>query len=214
MDVVGIDLSGPSNVADTAVARFLVTRRGLVLRDCVIGADDAAIAALLRRTVRRGDLVLGLDAPLSYNDGGGDRPADRLLRRRAVAAGLRAGTVMPPTLTRMAYLTLRGLAVARMATAIGGPRARIVEVHPGAALVLRGAPSSAVRALKESAAARRAILAWLERQGVGAVAGRGDLGDHFVAACAAALAAWKWHAGDAAWLHPAEPPQHPHDVAC
>jgi predicted nuclease with RNAse H fold len=214
MDVVGIDLSGPSNVADTAVAHFRVARGGLRLCERVLGADDAAIAALLRRTDPRADLVVGLDAPLSYNDGGGDRPADRRLRRGAVESGLRAGSVMPPTLTRMAYLTLRGMAVARMATAIVGPRVRVVEVHPGATLALRGAPPAAVRGLKGSAAARRTILAWLEDQGLRAVAGRGDPGDHFVAACAAALAAWKWGAGAAAWIHPADPPQHPFDVAC
>lgn len=214
MDIVGIDLSGPSNVADTAVALFRTARRGIRLRERLLRADDASIAALLQRSATGSDLVVGLDAPLSYNDGGGDRPADRLLRARAVQAGLRAGSVMPPTLTRMAYLTLRGMTVARLAMAIGGPRTRIVEVHPGAACALRGAPIDAVRDLKRCPVARGALLEWLEGQGLEAVAGRADPGDHFVAACAAALAAWKWHSGAAAWMHPADPPWHPFDVAC
>ena len=40
--------------------------------------SGAAIAAVLDGQ------TVGLDAPLSYNDGGGDRPADRLLRARRV----------------------------------------------------------------------------------------------------------------------------------
>ena len=99
MDVIGIDLSGPCNAADTAVAAFRANGRRLVLQERLVGADDAAIAALIARARPDADLVVGLDAPLSYNDGGGDRPADRLLRARAVAAGLLPGSIMPPTLT-------------------------------------------------------------------------------------------------------------------
>jgi len=88
MDVIGIDLSGPSNAADTATTAFRAGGHMLVLQEPVVGADDAAIAALISRARPAGDLVVGLDAPLSYNDGGGDRPADRLLRARAIAAGL------------------------------------------------------------------------------------------------------------------------------
>jgi predicted RNase H-like nuclease len=88
MDVIGIDLSGPCNAADTAVAAFRSNGRSLVLQERLLGADDAAIAALIARARPDADLVVGLDAPLSYNDGGGDRPADRLLRARAIAAGL------------------------------------------------------------------------------------------------------------------------------
>ena len=80
LDVIGIDLSGPCNAADTAVAAFRANGRRLVLQERLVGADDAAIAALIARTRPDADLVVGLDAPLSYNDGGGDRPADRLLR--------------------------------------------------------------------------------------------------------------------------------------
>jgi len=99
MDVIGIDLAGPCNAADTAVAAFRANGRSLVLQERLVGADDATIAALIARARPDANLVVGLDAPLSYNDGGGDRPADRLLRARAVAAGLLPGSIMPPTLT-------------------------------------------------------------------------------------------------------------------
>ncbi|MEI8367382.1 MAG: DUF429 domain-containing protein [Planctomycetia bacterium] len=214
MDVIGIDLSGPCNAADTAIAAFRVSGPALVLQERLVGADDAAIATLISRARPDVDLVVGLDAPLSYNDGGGDRPADRLLRGRAVAARLLPGSIMPPTLTRMAYLTLRGITVARIVATTTGARARIVEIHPGAACVLRGAPVGIVRALKSSAAARHELLRWLEGAGLEGIGGGPDPGDHFVAACAAALAAWKWSLGDPAWIHPADPPWHPHDMAC
>jgi hypothetical protein len=50
MDVIGIDLAGPCNAADTAVAAFRANGRGLVLQERLVGADDAAIAALIGRT--------------------------------------------------------------------------------------------------------------------------------------------------------------------
>jgi predicted nuclease with RNAse H fold len=131
-----------------------------------------------------------------------------------VAAGLIPGSIMPPTLTRMAYLTLRGITVARIVATIAGARARIVEVHPGAACVLRGAPVEIVRALKSSAAARHELLRWLEGEGLEGIGSGPDPGDHFVAACAAALAAWKWSLGAPAWIHSADPPWHPYDMAC
>jgi hypothetical protein len=97
---------------------------------------------------------------------------------------------------------------------IAGARARIVEVHPGAACVLRGAPIEIVRALKSSAAARQELLRWLEGEGLEGIGSGADPGDHFVAACAAALAAWKWSLGAPAWIHSADLPWHPYDMAC
>jgi hypothetical protein len=41
-----------------------------------------------------------------------------------------------------------------------------------------------------------------------------DTSDHFVAACAAALAGWQWAAAKPAWCYPAQPPEHPYDFAC
>ena len=37
---------------------------------------------------------------------------------------------------------------------------------------------------------------------------------HFVAACAAALAAWHWQKGTSSWLAKAQLPWHPFDFAC
>jgi len=215
MYTVGIDLSGPRNREDTVLAFFAPGENGASLRlvKSVHGASDSEIVQEITTllTPDAAPPVIGIDAPLSYNEGGGDRPADADLRRRIVAAGLASGSVMPPTLTRMAYLTLRGVCVARtLGMSLPVPPA-VVEVHPGAAMVLRGAPSDAVRSMKTSAPGRRRLLRWLEEEGLKGVTDGSGSSDHYVAACAAALSAWKWNAGNPAWIQPADPPHHPFD---
>jgi predicted nuclease with RNAse H fold len=215
MKVLGIDLSGPGNSADTVCALFTERSEGLELIESLHGASDQDIVALAERLKGKEPCVVGLDAPLSYNPGGGDRPADRALRQKIMAQGLAAGSVMPPTLTRMVYLTLRGVTVARLLAEGGGAGLRIAEVHPGAALVLGGAPLASVKAFKNEPAARRQLLGWLSRQGLQqGVCSEADPSDHYVAACACALAAWKWARGDSAWRWSAAPPHHPYDFVC
>ena len=211
--VLGLDLAGPGNREATVAAGFTARGGGLALLFLEQGLDDGGLLDLVRARVPAGaPLVAGLDAPLSYNPGGGDRPGDRALRRVLAAAGLAPGTVMPPTLTRMVYLTLRGLAVARLLQAVH-PDPRIVEVHPGGVLALRGAPAAAVRALKNDAGSRAALVARLGDLGLADLPA-GGLSDHAVAACAAALGAWDWSRGAARWSHPADPPLHPFPYAC
>jgi predicted nuclease with RNAse H fold len=207
--VLGLDLAGPANAGDTAAALCRTVDGRLELVTSVRGLTDADIAALLPPD---GDLVAGLDAPLSYQPGGGDRAGDRELRARLRALGLPGGTVMAPTMTRMAYLTLRGIAVARLITGLR-PAARIVEVHPAGALAMRGAPIADVREMKRSSGARGRLIAWLDRRLTGPGLA-GDAGDHEVAAAAAALAAWDWSRGRPAWSQAAEPPHHPFAYAC
>ena len=100
---------------------------------------------------------------------------------------MRSGSVMAPTMTRMSYLTLRGISVGRLLKSIPEVPPRIVEVHPGAALPLRGAPVDAVKAFKKDKDSRGQHLQWLAQQGVDAAANE-SASDHYVAACAAALA--------------------------
>lgn len=210
--IIGIDLSGPSNAKDTAVvvAEGNATELRVVESRC--GASDAEILVHVRRAAR--PLVVALDAPLSYQDGGGDRPADRELRKRIVAAGMRSGSVMTPTMTRMAYLTLRGIAVARLVAGAGGSDVRVVEVHPGASMALRGAPIDAVRSFRADPAAGARLLEWLGTQGVIGLRAETTVRSHEVAAAAAVLAGWRWSIDRAAWCWPAEGPMHPFDFAC
>ena len=207
-DLIGIDLAGPTNAADTAIARLRVEGAGLRLIELERGLDDTA---LLSRVDTWGETpIVGLDAPLSYRPGGGDREAERALRA-AVRGMLPSGTVMAPTMTRMAYLTLRGISVARLILALR-PSARIVEVHPAAHLALSGAPAADVRAWKSDAAARQRIVRWLSRHDVTDLPSHA-LVDHDLAALAAARAAWSWSEGRSHVHVPARPPLHPFDVS-
>ena len=211
--VIGVDLSGPTNTADTAIVHFAVDGHGLRLLEYATGASDEILLALSLRAVAQGPVVFGLDAPLSYNQGGGYRPGDKALSRVAVELGLPASSVMAPTMTRMAYLTLRGITVARLLETVAPPP-RIAEVHPGLTLVLNGAPVADVRNLKRSADARQRLLGWLDTQGLGGVTNLESASDHLVAACAAAFGAWRWADGRCKWLVSAQVPFHPYDYAC
>lgn len=211
--VIGIDLSGPRNVADTCVSVFEWRFEGLFFREVVHGADDGQIFDLLSHMAAGQSVVVGIDAPLSYQPGGGDRPSDTELRRLAMKKG-RVG-VMPPTLIRMVYLTLRGIALTReLETLHPHLELRIVEVHPGASMLLRGAAAGDVAAFKRDPTARLHLMEWLKEKGLKGLPRPAEPTDHFIAACAAALAAWHWSSGSAAWCHPAQPPVHPYDFAC
>lgn len=211
---VGVDLSGPSNPSETGVAWFREDGARLVYAGSQVGADDPCLVGLIASLSARSEVIVGLDGPLSYNPQGGDRERDRELRTRAVRAGLPPGSVMAPTLTKMAYLTLRGMGVARCLEKLAPKPPRIVEVHPAAALALRGADVRSVRRLKKDALARLQILQFLEEQRLERASAVGTTSDHLIAACAAVLAAWRWAWGDAVWIAKAEPPYHPYDFAC
>ncbi len=214
MEILGIDLSGPKNVEDTHVAVVAERGKSLYFLRWLHGADDRLILECAANLGRSGPVVVGIDAPLSYNPGGGDRPSDVELRRLVKDRG-GGVAIMPPTMIRMVYLTLRGLALARMLESLVPTiDLRIVEVHPGAALLLRGAPPQHLRALKRDAGSRARLLDWLEGQGLIDAPRGAEMPDHFVMACAAALAARDWFRGTPAWRFPAQPPTHPYDFAC
>jgi uncharacterized protein len=214
MKIVGVDLSGPTNTAETALVWFRVEGDELIYEGSQVGATDGEIYELALSLAARSDLIFGIDAPLSYQPGGGDRLADTELRRNLIHAGLPSGVVMAPTMTRMAYLTLRGISIARFLSELTLNNIKIVEVHPAGSMVLRGADSQTIRGMKTHIEARKQLLTWIEEQ---RVTGAGQLNpdsSHLVAACASALAAWKWSIGDTVWIKTAAPPFHPFDFAC
>lgn len=214
MKAVGVDLSGPSNAGDTAVV--ILTSAGERLRHIgsMQGAADDRIFESVSDLAGNDLVVVGLDAPLSYNIGGGDREADTELRSRIKQHDMPPGSVMAPTAPRMVYLTLRGLALSRALDTIGTPRVKVVEVHPGATLALRGARIEHIRNMKHDVGSRMSLLKWLEGHGLEGVAAAQNPSDHYVAACAAALAAWSWHINRPVWVATARPPHYPYDFAC
>lgn len=215
MYVVGVDLSGPANPENTAVAVFQDQGERLEYQALLPSATDAVLFEEIQRRLAVADVCVGLDAPLSYGSKGGQRESDAALRAKAIQAGLLPGSIMAPTAPRMAYLTLRGLAVARGMQLLPGPgRLRVVETHPGAALALGGAPVDAVRGFRDSQADRDRLVRWLGDQGLRGVECEFVTTDHSLAACAAAWATWRWNRGQANWVFRADPPHHPFDFAC
>jgi predicted nuclease with RNAse H fold len=214
MKMVGIDLSGPRNFADTCLVSFEERGEEIHLMDVREGADDDQILEAIRSLGRKERIVVGIDAPLSYNSKGGDRPSDLELRRLVKSQGGRVG-IMPPTMIRMVYLTLRGIQQTRFLELLKPQyQLEIVEVHPGACMILRGADAEDVRKFKSEPSARGRLLDWLETKGVKGICNPEFITDHYVAACAAALAAWQWSLGESAWCFASNPPHHPYDFAC
>ncbi len=214
MIFVGIDLSGPANCLETALAWFEKRDSTLQYLNSMVGADDRGIFNLVSDMLRTREAVIGLDTPLSYNIGGGDCDRDSQLRELIIDVGLPPGSVMAPTMTRMSYLTLRGISVARSLESIEPRTPRIVEVHPAASLGLRGASVRDIKRFKEDASARLNILRFLEDHGLDRVGNVGITSHHLISACAGALSAWAWGSGNAVWIAKAEPPYHPYDFAC
>ena len=213
MIYIGMDLSGPSNIKDTAIAVFEEDAHNeLICIRAVTGIDDIDVMNLINELKVKDSLAAGLDSPLSYNNRGGDRPGDTELRKKLTKAGMLSGSVMVPTFNRMVYLTLRGISIARMLKQIC-PGIKIAEIHPGGAMVLRGAPVEDVKGIKSSMDSRINLLNWLDGQGLKNFPKEKPI-DHFVAACACALGVWKWTKNEAIWIHPAEAPIHPFDYVC
>ncbi|WP_071394841.1 DUF429 domain-containing protein [Bacillus tuaregi] len=221
MRVMGIDLSGPSNHKDTALAVFEGQKGQLQFVKSRSHLSDEEILKEISDQAQLGEVIIGIDAPLSYEDGGGDRESDRALRKFIVGIGMKPGSIMPPTLNRMVYLTLRGIKLSReiAAQVKSSPHPiSIVEVHPGSVI---GSRLSAidfdyVLTYKQDVKVRNLLLGWFELQQLLGIPLSVAEQSHSIDACAAALGAWHWK--DAAftptWSFPAKPPLHPYDFCC
>ncbi len=214
MRIVGIDLSGPRNFADTCLVSFEERAEEIHLADVREGANDDQLLEAVSTLGQKERIIVGIDAPLSYNPKGGERASDSDLRRFVHAQGGRVG-IMPPTMIRMVYLTLRGLQLTRLLERLKPQYTlEIVEVHPGACMLLRGADRDDVRQFKSESRARGRLLGWLETKGLKGIQRAETMSDHYVAACAAALGAWQWSLGKSVWRFASNLPHHPYDFAC
>jgi len=211
MEIIALDLSGPSNVADTALTHLRVSEDGETdLVDVELGVSDEAV----RRRVNGvdGAVVLGMDAPLSYAPGGGLREMDRALRDALAARGFERNYVMAPTMTRMVYLTVRGMTIARFFS--NTESIRIMEVHPIAALLWRGIREADARQLKDSAESRERVAARIRESMVSDLPISAADSDHVICSAAAAVAARDAADGVAGWRYDDESPHHPFPLVC
>ncbi|WP_419887483.1 DUF429 domain-containing protein [Neobacillus niacini] len=219
MRIIGIDLSGPSNPQHTVLAVFELQDGELTFLKLRRSIGDLEILEEIQEQSQIDEVVIGMDAPLSYQDGGGDRLGDKQLRQFIVSLGMKSGSIMPPTYNRMVYLTLRGIKLTREIENLKSKHPiSIVEVHPGAVIGSRilSKDLAYVLTYKQDMSSRSFIKNWLGEQHVTQLPAFIDEESHMIDACAAALGAWHWKdsSHQPKWLLPANPPLHPYDFCC
>lgn len=67
--VIGLDLSGPTNIQDTCLATAEIQVSDLILTDIKTQVGDTAVLEAAARLIHTDHLIVGMDAPLSYNPG-------------------------------------------------------------------------------------------------------------------------------------------------
>lgn len=217
MQYIGLDLSGPSNTKDTVLVHFEKQGDKLYYEQHETPVNDHALLTYVESIASRDSVTIGIDAPLSYEDGGGDRESDRSLRSFITELGMKGASIMPPTMMRMVYLSLRGIRITREIERLSTPyEIHLVEVHPGAALGARMENIDDVLYYKQDHSIRKRIRTWFDSQQMLGVPERMAEESHTIDACAAALAAWHWQDPDhePAWLFRACPPLHPYEFCC
>jgi uncharacterized protein len=219
LKIIGIDLSGPANHKDTVLTVFQLHNDKLEFEGMVDGASDEMIISRMEAEALNDEVVIGIDAPLSYQDGGGDRLQDKSIRDFIKGHGMSGSSIMPPTLTKMVYLTLRGIGITRQINSINTPHdIKIVEVHPGAAIGTRIGSSGLPHVLqyKKDRHARLEIFTWFEKIGLKNLPEEIIESTHMMDATAAALAAWHWAdpTKQPTWQWKTISSQHPFEFCC
>ncbi|WP_167577627.1 DUF429 domain-containing protein [Ammoniphilus sp. YIM 78166] len=216
MKVMGIDLAGPSNHRDTVMTLFQVKEEGLFFEKQWKEVSDQQIFQLVQTLTKEQPLFIGIDSPLSYEDGGGLRQLDKELQTVVKSIGMRSSSVMPPTFTRMAYLTLRGIALTRLFLSIPTPNPiQIAEVHPGAVFGLRMQKEiHVVLNYKKDQADRERVASYFPDWSMFKVPNEVSAESHTLDSCGAALGVWAWSRGEAKWVGKARPPFHPFPIVC
>lgn len=219
MKIIGIDLSGPANHRDTVLTVFKQNQSELIFEDMIEHGSDHDIVSAIYEASLEDDVVIGIDAPLSYQDGGGDRPQDKSIRQFIKSYGLAGSSIMPPTLTKMVYLTLRGISLTRQIQSINSAhKIRMVEVHPGAAIGTRIEFAKIQHALfyKKELQSRKVILEWLRAKKLVNLPDQLVDTSHGIDACAAALAAWHWvdETKQPTWCWSETSEEHPYEFCC
>ena len=219
LKVIGIDLAGPANHKDTVMSVFQAREDLLIFENAMDQASDEKIFTAIQAIAAKEHVVIGIDAPLSYQDGGGDRPQDKSIRQFIKTYGLSGSSIMPPTLTKMVYLTLRGIGLTRRILLMNDSQnIQIVEVHPGAAIGTRIGTDKIEHALqyKKELDSRKIIFDWYKSVGLMGIPSEVVQTSHAIDSCAAALASWHW--GDATkqptWHWKERTTEHPFEFCC
>ena len=219
LKVIGIDLAGPANHKDTVMSVFQTDGDLLIFENVIDYASDEEILTAIQAISSKESVVIGIDAPLSYQDGGGDRPQDKSIREFIKRYGLLGSSIMPPTLTKMVYLTLRGIGLTRRILQMNDSQhIRMVEVHPGAAIGTRIGPDKIEYALhyKKELNSRKAVYDWFKVAGLMEIPMEFIQTSHSIDSCACALAAWHWsdETKQPTWHWKEKTSEHPFEFCC
>ncbi|UOQ45186.1 DUF429 domain-containing protein [Halobacillus salinarum] len=212
MQYIGIDLSGPSNHKDTSLVSFIPSGNKLRYDHSLVGASDEQIIKYIDEISKTEKTVVGIDAPLSYQDGGGDRPLDKSLRKYARGLGMKSGSIMTPTFSRMVYLTVRGIHLAHCLQVVCPQDVTVLEVHPGCVFAGRAGLQNLFHVLdyKKSLESRAWLFKWMSDYGLTGLDNLNKSSTHVLDACAAAIAAWEFDKQiEDFFFYPSQPPLHP-----
>jgi len=211
----GIDLSGPVNIIDTVISWFKYdhSKEKLNLIDYKIGADDNFIFNIVKDLSINNDLFLAIDAPLSYNMNGGDRESDKSLREFLKKKKLKTSSVMTPTMTRMSYLTLRGISITRILETLK-KKPNVIEVHPFVSLLINGANKEDIKNVKKNEKAKQNILNFLKKRQISKLPVIVSKNDHFISSVIAAQIAFFYSRNQYQWRSKRKFPFHPYDFVC
>ena len=211
----GIDLSGPVNIIDTVISWFKYDRskEKLNLIDYKIGADDYFIFNIIKDLSINNDLFLAIDAPLSYNMNGGDRESDKSLREFLKKKNIKTSSVMTPTMTRMSYLTLRGISITRILETLK-KKPKVIEVHPFVSLLINGANKEDIKNVKKNEKAKQNILNFLKKRKISKLPVIVSKNDHFISSVIAAQIAFFYSRNQYQWRTKRKFPFHPYDFVC
>lgn len=211
----GIDLSGPVNIIDTVISWFKYDRskEKLNLIDYKIGADDYFIFNIIKDLSINNDLFLAIDAPLSYNMNGGDRESDKSLREFLKKKNIKTSSVMTPTMTRMSYLTLRGISITRILETLK-KKPKVIEVHPFVSLLINGANKEDIKNVKKNEKAKQNIFNFLKKRQISNLPVIVSKNDHFISSVIAAQIAYFYSRNQYQWRSKRKFPFHPYDFVC
>ena len=120
---------------------------------------------------------------------------------------------MTPTMSRMSYLTLRGIAITRILETIKN-KPQIIEVHPFVSLLINGGNNEDIVNVKKNVRSKQNILNFLEKRKFENLPIKASENDHLLASIIAAEIAYFYSKNEYNWINKKKFPFHPYDFVC
>ena len=120
---------------------------------------------------------------------------------------------MTPTMTRMSYLTLRGISITRILETLK-KKPKVIEVHPFVSLLINGANKEDIKNVKKNEKAKQNILNFLKKRQISKLPVIVSKNDHFISSVIAAQIAFFYSRNQYQWRSKRKFPFHPYDFVC